>query len=129
MGRIALIDDHADSLELFTLILTGDHEIVPFIDGERFLKEFFPGSFDLILMDIAMPSLDGFELFRRIQKDDPDVPVVAVTAMAEPQQKERALKAGFCDYFVKPILEIDRFRQAVHSHVGRCSNPRYKGSA
>ena len=77
-------------------------------------------------MDLALPGMDGFELFQRILRKDADVPVVAVTALADPKQKVKALEAGFCDYFVKPILDIEQFRKAVHSHVGRCSNPPYK---
>ena len=120
MGRIALIDDHQDSLDLFTLVLSGDHEVISFAEPQRFLATFHYGSFDLILMDLAMPQIDGFELFRQIQKTDVDVPVVAVTALADPKQKQRALEAGFCDYFVKPILDIEGFRKTVHSHVGGC---------
>src|SRR5690349_15475063 len=79
--------------------------------GPDFLKEFRPGNFDLILLDLAMPVMDGFEVFDRIHRVDQKVPVVAITAMAYPPEWEKALQAGFCDYFVTPIMEIERFRQ------------------
>jgi len=129
MGRVAIIDDSEDALELFEFILRGDaHEFLTFKDGPGFLREFRPGHFDLILLDIALPTMDGFEVFARIQKVDPAVPVVAITAQAQPDQRKRALAAGFCDYFVKPILEIHTFRQTVYSHIGKCSNPPYDSS-
>jgi len=48
-----------------------------------------------------MPEIDGFEVFRQIQRRAPLLPVIALTANACPANKEKALKAGFCDYFAK----------------------------
>ena len=123
MGRVAIVDDSEDALELFEFILRDHHEVLTFRTGEEFLKEFRTGDFELILLDLVMPVLDGFEVFRRIQKLDTDVPVLAITAMARPAERENALKAGFCDYFEKPIMEIERFRQTVYSHIGKCATP------
>jgi len=128
MARVAIVDDSEDALELFEFILRNSHEFLTFRTGEEFLKEFRPASFELILLDLVMPVMDGFEVFSRIQKLDKDVPVVAITAMSRPAEREKALKAGFCDYFVKPILEIDRFREIVYSHIGECANPHVKPS-
>jgi CheY-like chemotaxis protein len=123
MARVAIVDDSKDALELFEFILRDPHEFFTFTSGQEFVEEFRPGQFALILLDLVMPDMDGFEVFRRIQAVDKDVPVVAITAMASPTERERALRAGFCDYFVKPIMEIDKFRNAVYSHVGKCANP------
>jgi len=128
MGRVAIVDDYKDAVELFEFILRDHHEFLGFSSGEEFLKDFRPGNFELILLDLAMPVIDGFEVFRRIQDVDKDVPVVAITALGFPAEREKALQAGFCDYFVKPILEIERFKQVVYSHIGKCSNPSYDPS-
>ena len=125
MGRIAIIDDQEDALELFEYLLNGEHHICTFSRPDFFLQEFRPGKFDLILLDLMMPHVDGFTLFAQIRKEDADVPVVAVTAVAHPVERDKALAAGFCDYFVKPIIEIENFRQAVFSHVGKCANTPY----
>ena len=125
MGRVAIIDDVEDNLDLLKLMLADGHEFLTFKSGESFLKQFRLGSFDLVLLDLAMPEMDGFEVFRQIRGIDKDVPVAAVTAMAFSAEREKVLRAGFCDYFVKPILEIERFRQAVYSHIGKCANPLY----
>jgi DNA-binding response OmpR family regulator len=126
MGHIAIVDDSVDALELFQFVLQDDaHEFSGYTSGEEFLKQFSPGKFHLVLLDLALPQMDGFEIFRRLRTLDAVVPVVAITARAEKREKERALAAGFCDYFVKPIMQIDEFRRAIHSHVGECSNPPY----
>ena len=129
MGNIALIDDSKDALELFEFVLKGEHQIITFTDPNDFLAQFRSGKFDLVLLDLVMPGMDGFDVFRMLRQQDHDVPIVAVTARACPIEREKALKAGFCDYFVKPIVEIEAFRDAVHGHVGRCANPPYQESA
>src|SRR5262245_33492376 len=125
MAKIAIIDDSADALELFEYILRGHHEFATFAEPDAFLKAFHTGIFDLILLDLVMPGTDGFQVFDRIRELDPDVPVVAITARAHPHEREQALRQGFCDYFVKPIMEIEKFREAVYSHIGKCANPPY----
>ena len=125
MACVAIVDDSEDTLELLEIILKGHHQIISFSDPYKFLEEFASGIFALILLDISMPEMNGYEVFRRIREIDSDVPVCALTAAAGPAEKERALREGFCDYFVKPFLDINRFRQTVYSHIGECSNPPY----
>jgi len=129
MGRVAIIDDVEDTLDLLKLILADGHEVLTYSSGESFLKQFRLGNFDLVLLDLAMPGMDGFEVFRQVRRIDEDVPVAVITAMAFSAEREKVLRAGFCDYFVKPILEIESFRQAVYSHVGKCANPPYSARA
>jgi CheY-like chemotaxis protein len=121
MGRVAIVDDSTDALELFQFILRDHHEIQTFSTGVELLKQFHAGDFDLILLDLVMPELDGFETFQRIRQVDQDVRVAAFSAAAFPGEKEKVLSSGFCDYFAKPIMEIEKFRQKVYSLVG-CAN-------
>jgi DNA-binding response OmpR family regulator len=128
MARIAIIDDHEDTLELLRLVLQNhqNHEFVAYGASEEFLRQFRPRAFDLVLVDLHMPGCDGFETFWRIRERDDSVPVVAVTAQRNPKEKDRALRAGFCDYFVKPILDLEEFRAKIYSHIGKCSDPPYQ---
>jgi CheY-like chemotaxis protein len=126
MGRVAIVDDSKDTLELFEVMLRDHHELRTFLSGMEFLEEFHRSDFDLILLDLVMPELDGFDTLRRIREVDKKVPVVAVSAAAFPNERETALAAGFCDYFIKPIMEIQKFRQSIYSHLGECANPSYK---
>src|SRR4051794_3263436 len=121
MASVAVIDNSRDTLELFEFVLRGEHDVRTFDDGEAFLQEFHRGAFGLIMLDLVLPGMTGFEIFNKVREEDPDVPVVAVTAKALPPEKESALAAGFCDYFVKPIFDIEGFRQTIYGHVGRCA--------
>jgi len=123
MAEVAIVDDSKDTVELFQFILQDGHLFTPYTDPAAFLQDFRPGRFALILVDLAMPDMDGYQVFDRIRELDKVVPVCAITAHAFEKERERALRAGFCDYFVKPILEITKFREMVHSHIGKCANP------
>src|SRR5262249_4620220 len=112
-----------DTAEVFEFMLRDRHEFRTFKNGIEFLKHFHEEAFDLILLDLVMPEVDGFQTFLKIREVDKDVPVVAITASARAPQRERALKLGFCDYFTKPIMDIDQFRSSVYSHIGKCANP------
>ena len=73
---------------------------------------------DLILMDIKMPFMDGYEAFRQIRKILPKVPIVAQTAYALSHEKQEILDFGFNDYISKPVEEetlIDVIRQNLNS--------------
>jgi CheY-like chemotaxis protein len=58
---------------------------------------------DLVLMDIQMPEIDGFEALKSIRGKHPDIPIVAITAFAVRGDKEKGLRAGFNDYLSKPV--------------------------
>ena len=58
---------------------------------------------NIILMDIKMPIMDGFEAMQLIKVKNPDIPIIAVTAFAMMEDKEKALRAGFDNYISKPI--------------------------
>src|SRR5688572_19922889 len=117
MGRVALIDDSRDMLELFEFVLKNLHEVRTFDTPRDFLAQFVPGEFDLIVSDMNFPDTTGFEVLRQIRQTDASVPVVAITGQADLRHRQRALDAGFSDYFVKPILSLDYFRKAIQKHV------------
>jgi CheY-like chemotaxis protein len=123
MGRVAILDDSKVTLELLEFILKERHEVIVYDDPRKFLQEFAPGAFALILVDLAMPEIDGYQVFRHVRALDPDVPICAITAVVRPGERERCLQMGFCEYFAKPIPDVESFRMMVYSHVGKCSNP------
>jgi CheY-like chemotaxis protein len=103
---ILVVDDNPTNLKLASALLRAEgHTVVPATDAEEaeaLLAERVP---DLILMDIALPGMDGLELTRRIKADARlrHVPVIALTAFAMKGDDDRAREAGCDGYITKPI--------------------------
>ena len=83
------------------------HEVVPVEDGAQAVATFREGRFDLVLMDVQMPGMDGFEATRRIRELERSsgrrTPIVALTASAQKGDRERCLEAGMDGYVTKPV--------------------------
>lgn len=106
MRKVLIADDNEDSRELVKKILKKEgFEIIEAIDGEEAIVKAIAHRPDLILMDISMPKIDGYEATRRLKErlDFKDVPIIALTAHAMRGDQEKALQAGFNGYISKPI--------------------------
>jgi signal transduction histidine kinase/DNA-binding response OmpR family regulator len=105
--RILLAEDNMVNQKLATLMLTKAGYTVEVVGNGRLALETFtktPDGFDLILMDVQMPEMDGLEATRQIrQKGFTDVPIVAMTANAMVGDREKCIKSGMDDYITKPI--------------------------
>ena len=114
MAAIAIIEDTVDNAEFLRAMLDdAGHEAECFTNGEDFFRKFKPRNFDLILLDLALPDLDGYQIFDRIRKEDAHVPIIAVTALVYTQDKERALAMGFSSFITKPIIDFNDFRDQI----------------
>ena len=117
-GKILLVEDHEDNRNIyrtilehfgFTVYLAGDGE-----EGIRMAAERCP---DLILLDIEIPLRDGLDVARHLKANEATahIPIVALTAYAQPEDRERAEEAGFDGYLAKPVAprkvvdEVRRF--------------------
>lgn len=107
--RILLVEDNEFNRDLFTQILADEFDIVAAIDGVTGIAKAIEEQPDLILMDLGLPALDGWEATRRIKAHDAlkHIPVVAVTSHAMADDERRARAAGCDDYLAKPIDEDD----------------------
>ena len=107
--KILMAEDEAVSLMAASRMLAkAGHKVVPAHNGQEALKLLAEQEFDLILMDVQMPVLDGVAAVRRIRQgqagpDKAAIPVIAVTAYAMPGDKEKFLAAGIDDYVTKPM--------------------------
>ena len=120
MVKVLVVEDNPLNLELILEILLSRDFVVDTVDdGEKAIKATEKSSYDMILMDIALPGIDGVEA-TRIIKSKPgykDVPFVALTAFAMAGDKERLLNEGFNDYISKPldiqdfIKKMDKYRK------------------
>ncbi|MBF0205013.1 MAG: response regulator, partial [Desulfamplus sp.] len=129
---ILIVDDHIENIELLEAYLFPQgYEIVMASNGEKALEKLSMGNqgnqVDLILMDVMMPGMDGFEVTRRIRQDSIHklLPIVLVTALKEKEDRIKGLEAGCDDFLSRPVdkieliarvrslLRISEYRQSV----------------
>ncbi len=115
MKRIAVVEDDPDSQLLIRLILSADYEVVTYSTGTEAIEGFRRDKPDLALLDLLLPDMDGVELVRRIRAEGtlPDVPILALSACALDDDRDRALWAGFDQFLTKPIQDVRAFREQV----------------
>jgi CheY-like chemotaxis protein len=102
--RILVADDTTDNLLLAERILTKQGAVVQKASsGQEALRHVSEEDFDLVLMDIQMPEMDGYEATRQLRQRGFKKPILALTAHAMSSEKERSLTMGFDDYLVKPV--------------------------
>jgi CheY-like chemotaxis protein len=115
LRRVILIaDDKQSSRDLLRAILDDKYSVVEASDGEEALLMAFESSPHLVILDIHMPKRDGFGVVKELRKEPAlqDVPIMALTASASLDEKDRILNAGFDACFVKPIGPA-KLREAV----------------
>ncbi len=116
--KILLVEDGEFNRELFIQLLEDDYELVVAEDGVQGVKRAEEERPDLILMDLGLPILDGWEATRRIkaQRALKDIPIIAVTSHAMVGEEAKALDAGCDDYLPKPIDE-DELRKKLQKYL------------
>ncbi len=106
-ARILMVDDRSENLVALDAILSSLNQIlVPVRSGEQALAALLSDEFAVVLLDIMMPGMDGFETAARIKAETriPDVPIIFLTAVAgQPDQAFRGYAAGAVDYLAKPF--------------------------
>ena len=106
MYHILIVDDDKTNLSAAKNALSGTYKITAVTSGEQALRFLKNNVCDLILLDINMPEMDGFEVMERI-KSDPEhanIPIIFLTADADPQTESRCLEAGAMDFIAKPFV-------------------------
>ncbi|WP_438351047.1 response regulator transcription factor [Paenibacillus sp. FA6] len=104
MAKILIADDDAHIRELITLFLRNEgFEILEARDGAEALAIVESSQIDLVILDIMMPELDGWELCREIRRIDSNIPLLMVTVKGESGQKVKGFQLGTDDYLTKPF--------------------------
>ena len=104
--KILVVDDERLNINVLVDLLKPDYKMMAAKNGEQALKAVrIANPPDLILLDIMMPEMDGYEVCRRLKADDAtrDIPVIFVTAMGETSDETKGLEVGAVDYLTKPI--------------------------
>lgn len=107
MARILVIDDEREFNEMLCLRLekTGGFETIKAFDGEEGLKMAQENKPDLIILDIMMPKMDGFEVYSHLKENSStsSIPVIILTASANPDTAKSLISKGATDYLTKPF--------------------------
>lgn len=110
MSRILVVDDSPTEVHVLkTLLERHGHEVLTATSGEEGLAQARSGQPDVILMDVVMPGLNGFQATRQLAQDEATaaIPVIVVTTKDQETDRVWALRQGARDYIVKPVSEPD----------------------
>lgn len=119
LGKILVVDDTTANLQLLTNLLTSQgYAVYPASDGElalEFIRSTLP---ELILLDIRLPGIDGFEVCRRLKADEStrSIPIIFISALEHEHDKVQGFQAGAVDYITKPF-QAEEVLARVRSHL------------
>ena len=104
-STILAVDDAPENLDVLKGILAPDYTVKIAVNGAMALKIAEKQAPDLVLLDVMMPEMDGYEVCRRLKSNalTADIPVIFVTAMGETTDEAAGLEVGAADYITKPI--------------------------
>ena len=105
MKTILIVEDVELNIDLLTQILEDDYSLLVARDGAEGVALTRQNSPDLVLMDISLPGMDGYEATRRIRETCQSLPIIGVSAHAMPGEAAKAFAAGCNDYLTKPVDE------------------------
>ena len=125
MTKILLVEDNEMNRDMLSRRLTRrGFEVIFAVNGQEGVDLAASERPDIILMDMSLPVLDGWEATRRVKADDTTsrVPIIGLTAHAMSGDREKAIAAGCDDYDTKPI-ELPRLLEKVEALLGRSGSP------
>ncbi len=117
MKSILIVEDIELNIDLLTQILEDDYRIVVARDGAQGVAMAERERPDLVLMDISLPVMDGYEATGHIRKALPTLPIIGLSAHAMQGDDERARAAGCTDYLTKPVDE-DKLIETLKRYLG-----------
>ncbi|GLX83751.1 two-component system response regulator [Thalassotalea loyana] len=117
-GTILVVDDNTENIDLLRGVLKEDYKILAAINGKSAIEIAKRKQPDMILLDIMMPGMSGYDVCKELKKDFStcDIPIIFVTAMNEIQDEAKGLKLGAVDYITKPI-STTIVKQRVRTHL------------
>ena len=118
-SRVLLVDDQPENIDILANVLGEDYQVLVALNGAKALE--IAGktdSPDLILLDVMMPEMDGYEVCRRLQEseDTREIPIIFVTAMSDVEDETKGFALGAVDFITKP-LSPSIVRARVHTQL------------
>lgn len=122
MKILLLEDDFTLSKEIVTFFCSKSFQCTPYYDGALLIKKYKSNNYDLIILDINVPGLNGFEACKAIRELDKKTPIIMLTAFSEIDDKLTSFKNGADDYLIKPF-HFEELLARVHSLLRRKEMP------
>jgi len=116
---ILVVDDTPENIEVLSFILDNEFKIKAALNGEKALKiSSMEKQPDLLLLDIMMPEMDGYEVCRRLKQNKitNKIPVIFITSKSEDEDRVKAFEVGAADYITKPVVPAV-VKARVRTHV------------
>ena len=103
--KILIVDDVTENIRILIEIVKDDYATIPSFSGEEALKKLGQHDIDLILLDIMLPGIDGYEVCRQVKLNPltAEIPVIFISALSEVMDDAKAFKVGGADYISKPF--------------------------
>lgn len=117
--RILMVENHVETQEMFRLALeSSGYEVEVVGNGIKLIKKIREVDPDLILMDVMMPWIDGYDLCRAVKEvqDLKGVPIIIISAKAAPEDIQKGFDAGASEYLEKPV-EIEELLNTIARHL------------
>lgn len=124
-AKILIVDDERLNLNLLNALLKSDYKIMVATSGEQALKGALSGKPDLILLDIVMPDMDGYEVCRQLKADSKtqQIPIIFISAMSDAENETRGFELGAVDFISKPFSNsVVKARVGTHLRLKRKSD-------
>jgi CheY-like chemotaxis protein len=120
--RVLIVEDEPDNQEIVRAVvedMVGCRALLA-ADGLEALRRASEETPDLVLLDLMLPKLDGYEVARRLRSEPltRDVPIIAITALARPKDRMRAVEAGCDDYVDKPF-DLDLLERKIRARIAQ----------
>jgi sigma-B regulation protein RsbU (phosphoserine phosphatase) len=114
-SRVLIVDDSDANVDVLVRALRGEYKLSVALDGERALRAIEKNPPDLVLLDIVMPGMDGYEVCRRIRENEAwrELPIMFLSSLEDARDKARSFEAGGNDYVTKPFEPLE-----VRARVG-----------
>lgn len=119
--KILIVEDEKTLRFLLAQALTEeDFEVEEAVDGEEGIQKLKENKMDMVLLDIILPGIDGFEVLARIKKDPrlESTPVIILSNLGQKEEIERGLKLGAVDYLIKANFDLNKIVERIRSILG-----------
>lgn len=116
--RILLVDDTRANIDILVQTLRQDYKLGVALNGSKAIEYTQSNRLDLILLDVLMPGMDGFQVCHELKKNPAtkNIPIIFITAMNDPKDKKKGLEIGAVDYITKPF-DISEVKARVKTHL------------